>query len=84
MVGTTTDSLTMLGSELGEYFVKINVSNVSYGFRWGLVIIYGDTQPTGKSKFLVELVHLLTVPKILCLSYLKLTREASDRNKLRG
>lgn len=86
LVGTNNNSLVKGEVELGEYFVKIKVSNVSDGFVWNLVIVYEDAQPTRKSKFLVELVHLFknTKSPLLITGDFNITRKASDKNKPGG
>ena len=58
LVGINSATLIKEKKEQGEYFVKITVRNIGDGFCWDLVVVYGDAQPRGKPKFLVELVHI--------------------------
>ena len=59
LVGINKNSFDILEKEQGEYFIRTLLSNKKDGFCCYLVIVYGDAQPAGKPKFLVELVHTI-------------------------
>jgi hypothetical protein len=42
----------------GEFYIKFQLCNKSYGFKWALVSVYGLAQADQKEKFLVELVRM--------------------------
>lgn len=42
LVGTNNATMVKEEVELGEYFVRVKVRNVSDGFCWELVVVYGD------------------------------------------
>jgi hypothetical protein len=50
------------------------------------VVVYGDAQPAGKTKFLVGLVHIIKHTKvpIMISEDFNITRRSSDKNKPGG
>ena len=86
LLGINSDTLEVLETGRGEYFIRVLVLGKIEKLSWNLVVVYGDAQPTGKAKFLVELVHIVKNNHIpLCIAGdFNLTRRASDRNKPGG
>jgi hypothetical protein len=40
----------------GDFYIKFQLCNKSYDFKWALAVVYEPAQATHKEKFLVELV----------------------------
>jgi hypothetical protein len=62
------------------------INNRKDNFIWNLVVVYGDAQPTGKIKFLVDLVHIIKNTKvpIMIAGDFNITIRSSDKNKPGG
>jgi hypothetical protein len=62
------------------------INNRKDNFTWNLVVVYVDAQPTGKLKFLVDLVHIIKNTKvpIMIAGDFNITRISSDKNKPGG
>ena len=86
MLGINSDTFNVLEKEMGEYFIRTLVHNKLEDFTWNLVVVYGDAQPSGKAKFLVELVHIIKHTKVplFIAGDFNLTRRSSDKNKPGG
>ena len=59
LLGVNTNTIDVLEKEMGDYFIRFLVHSKLENFTWNLVVVYVDAQPTGKAKFLVELVHII-------------------------
>ena len=64
LLGINSNTFNVLEKEMGEYFIRTLVHNKLEDFTWNLVVVYGDAQPSGKAKFLVELVHVIKHTKV--------------------
>jgi hypothetical protein len=65
LVGVKKMDYDIVEVEKGDYFMRCLVVNKCDGFRWNLVIIYGDVQLFGKEAFSREFVTCVIDQKSL-------------------
>jgi hypothetical protein len=58
LVGVRADTIEILASSIGEFYIKLHVYNKADNFIWSLVAVYGAAQEELKADFLRELVNL--------------------------
>src|SRR3954469_20679907 len=58
LLGVRDETMEILASSVGDFFIKLHIRNKADDFVWSLVAVYGAVQDVYKADFLRELVNL--------------------------
>ena len=58
LLGIRNDTMDVLASSDGDFYIKVHLRNKADNFTWSLVAVYGAAQDEHKAAFLREVVNL--------------------------
>src|SRR3954467_14750823 len=57
LLGVRDETMKILASSVGDFFIKLHIRNKADDFVWSLVVVYGDAQDVYKANFLREVIN---------------------------